>query len=309
VRDDDVNRAVKAYLETADDATAARLRFLEGLWDMQHEIEANAPLAVPPDASAAERALALGRPLFSVMEPEVPAEDYRAAVDRIATHVADNAGLEPEQCGALREIDLAVALPDHRIAGAACDSGAFVAQVSEALRAQSEGAISNATAAFVLLSALTPFLTRASAAALASLGDSRQETRGSRACPVCGSPPSLGRITQSADAGAGERRLWCPLCRAEWGFDRLRCVRCGTRAAAKLHYTHEERDPAHRVHLCDECHGYLKVVVEDELDKPPSMVVEEAVSIALDAIASAQGYTPAGDGGQSAASSRSDRPE
>lgn len=302
MRDEGTDRAVKAYLETADGATTARLRFLNGLWDMQREIETNAPVSVAPDAAAAQRALASGQPLFWVMEPEVPAEDYRAAVDRMAAYVADDAGLEPEQSSALREIDIVAALPDRRVAGAARDSRAFVEQVSEALRTQTEGAVSHATVAFVLLSALTPFLAGASATALASLGDSRQQTWGSRACPVCGSPPSLGRITRSTHAGAGERRLWCPLCRAEWGFDRVRCARCGTRAAERLHYVYEERDAAHRVHLCDECHGYLKVVVENELDKPLSMVVEEAISIALDAVASARGYTPTGDGGQGAGS-------
>jgi FdhE protein len=267
---------------------------------MQREIEAEAPVPEAADAPALERALALGEPLFSVLQPEVPAEDYRAAVDRMAAYVADDAGLGPEQSSALREIDVVAALPDRRIAGAARDSRAFVEQVSEELRTRSEGAVSHATVAFILLSALTPFVTGASGAALASLGDSRQEAWGSRACPVCGSPPSLGHIARGVQAGAGERRLWCPLCRAEWGFDRLRCARCGTRSAERLHYMYDERDPAHRVHLCDECHGYLKVVVEDDLDKPLSMVVEEAVSIALDAIASARGYTPTGDGGQGA---------
>lgn len=303
MRDDDINQAVEAYLETADDSTAARLRFLKGMWDTQREIEASAPVYVAPDTPVAQRALALGQPLFWVMEPEVPARDYRAVVNRIAAHVADEAGLESKQSSALREIDVVAALPDRRIAGAARDSKAFVDQVSEALRAQSEGAVSHATVAFVLLSALTPFLTGASAAAVASLGDCQWEKWGSGTCPVCGSPSSLGYITESAHARASERRLWCSVCRAEWGFARVRCVRCGTRAVAKLHYTYEERDPAHRVHLCDECHGYLRVVFEDELDKPLSMVVEEAISIALDAIAFAQGYTPTGDGGQSAAES------
>ena len=62
-----------------------------------------------------------------------------------------------------------------------------------------------------------------------------------------------------------------------------------------LRYTYLEHDPAHRLHLCDECHGYARFVFEDELGKPVSMVVEDAVSTTLDAVARANGYTPEGD--------------
>jgi len=51
------------------------------------------------------------------------------------------------------------------------------------------------------------------------------------------------------------------------------------------------------VHLCDECHGYTRFMFVDDLGKPVSMVVEDAVTATLDAVASEQGYTATGDGG------------
>lgn len=303
MRIDDVSQAADAYLKTAKGTSAARLRLLKGLWDIQSEIEASAPGYVAPDAPTAQGALATGQPLFLVSKPEIPAKDYRAAVDRIAAYVADEAGLDPEHATALRDADFASALPDRRIAGAVRDSEAFVGEVSEALRARSEDAMSHATVAFILLSALPPFLTGPSAAALAALGEYQWGVWGSGTCPVCGSASALGYMTESSQLQGSERRLWCSLCHAEWSFERMRCVRCGTRAPEKLHYTHEESDSAHRVHLCDQCHGYLKVVFEDDLDKPLSMVVEDAVTVTLDAIACAKGYTPTGNGGQSATES------
>lgn len=298
MNDDGTERAVEAYLRDGDPTTVTRLRFLQRVWATQREVAARPPAYRPPGHEDAQRALAAARPLFALAPPHLPADDYRAIVRRMAANVARHAGLASVQSDALRDVDVAAALPDRRIARAAIDPRGFIDEASEVLSAQSEGVVTRATAAFVVLSALTPFLIGAAAAALASLDDAEHATWGSLACPVCGSPASLGVVSESTSQRRGGRRLWCVVCHTGWGFDRLRCARCGTRAAAKLHYAYDERDPAHRVHLCDECHGYLRVVFARDLDKPLSMPVEEAVSVGLDALACAQGYTASGDGGR-----------
>lgn len=301
----DVNRAADAYLETAEGPSAARLRFLKSIWQAQSEIEGSAPGYVVPDAEAAHEALATGQPLFLVSEPVVPADSYRDAVRRIVGCIVNAEILSPEQTQALRDekigAAIASALTDGSVTSATHDIEAFVDHIANVLAVdEPDASLSRATLAFVLVSALVPFLTGPSAAAISALGNFTWSVWGSGNCPVCGSASALGRMTESNALQGSARHLWCSQCHAEWDFERIRCARCGTRTAHDLHYTHEEHDPAHRLHLCDHCHGYLKVTFEDELRQPLSMVVEEAASVTLDAIAYSQGYAPEGDGGVAA---------
>lgn len=291
-----VNRAADAYLKDADSATGARLNFLKGLWEIQAEIEQAAPPYTAPAATDATEALATGQPLFLVATPEIPAASYLAAVRRIVDYVADNAGLEDDEASALKQADFGSALTDEIVDAALADMDGFVDAVAVSLGAESEDSpLSDITLTFILSSAITPFIAGASKTALDALDDFLWTIWGSGDCPVCGSAAALGRMSEgSAQQGAG-RNLWCSACHAEWGYERIRCVRCGNRVQDELRYTYEESDPAHRVHLCDSCHGYAKFTFEAEMDKPLSMVVEEAVSLELDAIARANGYSPIGD--------------
>lgn len=72
-----------------------------------------------------------------------------------------------------------------------------------------------------------------------------------------------------------------------WEFERVRCVRCGTRNRGHLHYHSIEGDDAHRIQSCDECGGYIcSVFEEDELQLAPfSFEVEDVVMTRLDVIA------------------------
>ncbi len=115
-----------------------------------------------------------------------------------------------------------------------------------------------------------------------------------------GSAAAMGSMGERTQTQGAQRTLWCGLCHAEWSCERIRCVRCGTRTPSSLRYSYLEGDSVHRLHLCEECHGYARFVFTDELDKPLSMVVEDAVSTTLDAVARTEGYTPEGDGGTSA---------
>ena len=292
-----VSRVTDAYLQTAKGSDAARLRFLEGLWDIQSRIEAVDRHYDTPVADTAREALVTGQPLFLVSAPEVPVAEYADAVSRIARYASEMAGLPAEQAEALRDADFAAAIGEECLAGAVHSPEAFVAEVASEMGAQPGGLLTSATVAFVLISALVPFLTGPSQSAREALGEFDQRTWGTGHCPVCGAAASMGRMGESTQLKGAERTLWCGLCHAEWGYERLRCVRCGCRNPDKLRYTHVEGDSAHRVHLCDECHGYTRFMFVDDLGKPVSMVVEDAVTATLDAVASEQGYTATGDGG------------
>jgi len=292
-----VNQVTDAYLQTVEGTDAARLRFLKGVWEIQSTVEAaaSAPYTAP-DLTAAHEALVTGRPLFTVSAPALPVADYVDVVSRIARYASETAGLPTEQAQALRDADFSAVIDKKVLSTAACSPEAFAADMAAALDARPDGPLTPATVAFVLLSALVPFLTGPARAAMASLGDARVAS-GAATCPVCGSAASMGRMGESTQLKGAERTLWCGTCHAEWSYERLRCVRCGCRNPDKLRYTYVETDPAHRLHLCDECHGYTRFVFVDDLGKPLSMVVEDAVTATLDAIAADLDYTSAGDGG------------
>lgn len=290
-----VNRAADAYLKDAGTAAGARLNFLKGLWQIQSELEDAASPYTAPEAADSTDALATGQPLFLLATPQISTEAFAAAVRRIADYVADNAGLEEDESKALRDADFDSALAEDTVARALSDIDGFIDTVAEALGVGAESSFSDVTLTFVLSSAITPFITGAAKSALDTLGDFQWTIWGSGNCPACGSAAALGRMTEGSAQQGAERRLWCSACHSDWGYERIRCTRCGNRVQNELRYTYEESDPAHRLHVCDKCHGYTKFTIEGETDKPLVMVVEEAVGLELDAIARANGYTPTGD--------------
>lgn len=295
---DDVNKAADAYLAESEGAAAARLTFLKGLWALQADLADSAPAYGVPETGAARDALVTGQPLFLVSPPEVPADALRAAIARVVTYILDAQVLDETESKALAGADVPAAITDSMTAAAASNFDESVVAVSAALASCSEDvAPSEATLAFVLHSAVVPFLTEASAASLTALGEFEWSVWDSGNCPVCGAAATMGRMGESTALEGSGRTLWCSHCHAEWEYARIRCARCGSRAQNQLHYTYEESDPVHRLHLCDACHGYLKVTFVDEMRKPIAMVVEEAASVTLDAIARANGYTVTGSDG------------
>jgi FdhE protein len=292
-----VTQVADDYLKTAVGSDGARLRFLKGLWEIQSLIEGADRPYDSPDGVAAREAIVSGRPLFLVSPPEVPVAEYADAVSRIARYASDTAGLPAVQAAALQDADFAAAIGEERLAGAVQAPEAFAAEVAGEMGARPEGPLTPATVAFVLMSALVPFLTGPSEKARDAVGEFGEGVARTGQCPVCGAAASMGRMGESTALQGAERELWCSLCHAEWRYERIRCVRCGCRNPDSLHYTYIEGDPAHRVHLCDECHGYTRFVFVDELDRPISMVVEDAVTATLDAVALQKGYTATGDGG------------
>ncbi len=292
---EDVNRAADAYLSKATGTAVTRMEFLKGVWAIQNELEQDNSDYRPPHPEIGGDALAAGSHLFQVSAPEVPIVEFRETVARIARYVTSNAGLDPDQASALDAANIATAIDDDAIRLASREPDTFVDSTARALvEGARETNLSPATVTFVLKSALTPFLTAASASAMEALTPESLARWDSGDCPVCGSAAALGRIAEGTALQGAARSLWCSMCHAEWSYPRIRCARCGTRAHDSLRYTHVEHDPAHRLHLCDDCHGYLKSTFEGEIRHSMSMIVEDAATLELDAIARANGYSPEG---------------
>lgn len=285
-------KAVDAYLEDANEAEAARLRFFLGLWEVQGGIAvADAPYE-PIGPRAALELLSSGRHIFEVNSPAIGRDEYLDAISRVAHYVRDMAGLSERQQEGLAAMDFSALITDEDIATAAKSPGAFVSGVvSRVSDSLDHGDLTSTTLAFVLISALTPFLVRSAALSMEALDfTARQAARGTT-CPVCGSAPTLSQVGESKKHRGAARTLWCSACHAEWDFDRVQCAVCGTRSHQNLRYRHVEGDAAHRLHVCDECSGYIRAVFRGETTKPIDLMVEDVVMTGIEAIAAQEGYS------------------
>jgi FdhE protein len=139
------------------------------------------------------------------------------------------------------------------------------------------------TLAFLLNTALSPFFD-SFAAAYRQQVESVGWRRG--ICPMCGSEPWMSRL----DYKDGRRILACPVCRTEWGFDRLRCPFCESQDQPLLRHFTVDDDEAHRVDCCDRCQRYIKTVDERVSDRPANLLVEDVITAHLDLLAREQGY-------------------
>lgn len=287
------SKSIQRYSETRPDM-APTLAFFEKLWDLQDSLAQGASDWEPPSAEDVEAALASGRIVFAISEPPVPAEAFRAALRAVADLLAEEGGLPLEQADALKAADFANTVTDEMVADLLKGVDAFIST----MYAHLVGAGAKApltTYSFIVTTALTPFIVGGATKALKPLKRFDWTRWDSGLCPVCSTPASSSHVVDGGDLQGGIRMLSCPLCRAEWGFNRLRCARCGERSHDKLEYLFDESDQGHRIHTCKTCKGYLKTSFEKDLGFSVDPVVEEVVMLALDGVAAQRGLTPLGE--------------
>jgi hypothetical protein len=106
-------------------------------------------------------------------------------------------------------------------------------------------------------------------------------------CPFCGSPPLLAEI----QGKEGERRLRCGVCGADWHYARLKCAFCANQNHKTLGYiTVEGEEEKYHLQTCDQCRGYLKVIVTFDPTPVELLAVEDLTTLHLDLIATERGY-------------------
>ena len=287
------SKSIQRYSETRPDM-APTLSFFEKLWTLQDSIAQEAPDWQPPAADEVESALASGRIVFAISAPLVPAEAFRVALRSVSSLLADEGGLPLEHADALKTADFDGAVTEEMVADILKGVDAFISTMYDKLGGEDTG-VPLTTYSFVVTTALTPFIAANATKALKPLKDFDWTRWDSGLCPVCSTPASSGRVIDGGELQGGVRMLSCPLCRAEWGFTRLRCSRCGERSHKKLEYLLDEQDKGHRIHTCKTCHGYLKTSFEKDLGFTVDPVVEEVVMLALDAVAAQRGMSPLGE--------------
>ncbi len=133
----------------------------------------------------------------------------------------------------------------------------------------------------VLALAIRPFLSR-SADALAQGADFSEWRFGH--CPYCGWEPEFATITP-----AGERRLICGRCNAQWAFGAFTCPHCGNDDRNRV-TSLETPDRWYRVYACDVCRRYLKAHDGRHAPRPVLPAVDTIATLLLDAVAVQRGY-------------------
>ena len=299
MRRESIAAAVESYLAALDGSDAATLKFFEGLWDVQGLIAQSAtPYAAPTEADATALARE-GVAVFAEYAPTVERDSLLSAMSQVAGYVADMAGLADDQVAALRAADFGKAVDAYDLSLAPTNLFDFIETSYVALVGE-EGTLAPAVYALVATAALTPLISGAAADAVAAINEKELSVLEPGTCPVCGEPATLSWVGDRTSLQGGDRRLWCGLCHTDWPYGRVRCVRCGTRSSTALRYVHTEDDPGHRLHVCEECHGYIRTIFKDEVPHMFSPLVEEVVSSHLHGAAAELGYTAEGDGGVTA---------
>lgn len=137
--------------------------------------------------------------------------------------------------------------------------------------------------AFVLNSALHPFL-RAYSEVLIALVDDSLWYHGH--CPVCGGQPDFAVL----EAGSGARHLLCSRCDTQWLSRRMECPFCGNTEPNKLIYYPSE-DEVYRLYVCQVCNRYLKAIDVRQVARDVIPPVERIVTVSMDVAAREAGYT------------------
>ena len=286
---DKIARAVEAYEANASQSDIARLEFFKGLYGIeQHAAERIAdasPYALPDDARLAELYWA-GSPVIAAFPVAVDKETFAQVAKEAAEWTAGHAGLEAHEADVLSGIDWSAVADAVDLSRAGSQPAAFLEDALEHPAAWGfpEG-VSVPVTASVLVGALRAFLQPAAEEVMAHAPAHDTTHNRPLRCPVCGMPAALSIVGDSADSEGKGRRQYCSLCGSVWSFERIRCGSCGSRNQGHLHYRHLDGDPAHRLHTCDECGGYQRVVFQDELSTAPCPEVEDVVMARLDQVA------------------------
>ncbi len=105
-------------------------------------------------------------------------------------------------------------------------------------------------------------------------------------CPICGALPLMG-FNRYRD---GLRVLECSLCGSRWGTPRMLCIFCGSPDQRKLRYLFVNGDQARRIHVCESCRTYIKIVNRRKQTDEIILPLEDIFTAYLDEVAEREGY-------------------
>ncbi|MEI7614815.1 MAG: formate dehydrogenase accessory protein FdhE, partial [Betaproteobacteria bacterium] len=110
-------------------------------------------------------------------------------------------------------------------------------------------------------------------------------------CPCCGSLP-VASVVRISSAVNNLRYLHCSLCNSEWNIPRSTCTSCRTDKDVSYQQI-EGSNGAARAECCDDCHSYLKIMVQEK-DFAVDPIADDLATLALDMLVDEAGYSRSG---------------
>ncbi|MDI3317374.1 MAG: formate dehydrogenase accessory protein FdhE [Bacillota bacterium] len=112
-------------------------------------------------------------------------------------------------------------------------------------------------------------------------------------CPVCGGLAAWAVLRERK--WHRDRSLLCARCGAEWPYPRFRCAACGHEEPDSLGVLEVEGVEGYRLDVCHRCRTYTKVRLVAG-DQPVDGVLEDLMTLHLDALAEREGFHRQGVG-------------
>lgn len=285
-------QAVRSYREEDENGDLGRLDLFLGIWRIQAEYEKDVTYEVASFEDLKTEFHAK-RPFFQANPPQIPLERFLELADRISAYLLASEALDGEQKRMIERLDMKELVSEKDLERASYDLEGLLGE--KASEFDDPSGMEVVMFSLVLASSLRPFLDASAQANLKTLGHIEQDVYKARRCPNCGNEPTLSYVGETIEQPGMSRSLWCSLCHSMWDFERIFCARCGIKRQEKLHYKHLEGDAEHRIHVCDECHGYIRTFFQADSNKPISLPVEDIVMTYLDAVALDKGLTTVAD--------------
>jgi len=247
---------------------------------------ATVPFALQEDKPASENAHRQGAPLL--LPEHLPLPGRRGAL--LFRKLLNMLRQRGDSLGAgAGEIDKALARkasaadslrPAQAFTALLCNDAAFFAHWAARLPE------APALLRFLALSSLTPSFTRLHAALADRLRTNEIWPHGH--CPLCGSPPLIGKLAGKE----GFRFHSCSLCRLEYRAPRLGCPFCREQESDKLGVFTADTQPGYAAYVCRTCKSYIKLADFREYAGRVSLpVLDDLESLPLDILAQQQGLT------------------
>jgi FdhE protein len=294
-----IDQAIEGYKPLLSANVIGRLQFFRGLWAIQNEFTSKVEEVLSYPLPYNEQLLSWywGEKPLLMMQPLVIDKDILiSTLKSCSAYILREAGLNETATIVLKTFDWRKLISEIGLAQAGYDPNLWTAIATEAAikQANPKASLHSSTIndtgvlGIVLRSALRPMLAPVTKAAMVHYTVTKEEYESNKkplCCPVCGGRANLGFLGHTPSSGGNGRILYCTTCGSNWEFERIRCALCGTQNQNHLHYFHVEDDSAHRLCICDECQGYLRISFLAELKVPFCMEVEDVVMARLDHVA------------------------
>ncbi len=285
-----IDRAIADYAESIDEKDKARLNFFRKLWQVQYDcscelasIDDTYCLPSLQDLSAAYREY---RPIFDIAPVEVDEDALISALDRLANVICESNFFPKEVNESFDRVNWQRVLDASNFALAGKCPDDWLEDLSQVLIDDGMDETAAHLGALVASMALRVQLEEPSRVVMKALKDvNKAGVLKPLNCPVCGSSPMLAHVGGETSSEGRGKLLVCPQCAAQWEFERVRCVRCGTQNQGHLHFFNIEGDDSHRIATCDECGGYMRTLYSDDTLVFCSYEVEDVIMAKLDAVA------------------------